>query len=881
MEAGRSVPQHYELAILYPRSKVLQSYIIDYFIVVVQICRRFHAYTRKSVLSKIVSSLNDADIKEYQSKLVSWSKSIGEEINSLVAHTTEEEAQKNSRFRALMTKSSKATSQQQKVQLYQRILNQCSQYDYETTWRQLRKIGTTTIYSKAPEYHKWKYEWAPVSKYSALLFSGKLGSGKSVMMANIVDDLFIQCKLEVATVAYYFCRHDLPESLKARTVMGALVRQIVRPFFNAFEDMDFINDLAMGFSAMFLLMENVLPNTHKVYVVLDGLDLCDRTEQQTVFEQLRKLQLYFAVFPCITLRLGPDSKLASVSEHIYAAKVVSLPDNTPDIETFIHAELTRCLECGSLTIGNPRLILDIHETLSKESKGMFLWVDLQIKSLCTMRTDEEITVALGDLPKDLSEIYDRILQQSSEPGKPYQKRILEILTAAQRPLTVDELREAVSVSPGDTVWTAAKLVNDIYATMASCGCLLVVEEEERTVRFMHPSVEQYLYNRYKDSRDSSITVEGCHRTMAEIIVTYLNYGVFGTEVSTFRVPKVNVGSTPAMVIQSTTAFSKSTQSLALKLLKLRKQPDFDVGRTLAEELRSNQNPIEQKFHFHDYAQQWCPLHVSETFQLEPHVTRLLPTVLERRASTARYLSSFAESYVMGALERHNVALMKVLLGTVIGQWAINEVLPSTVGRGTYSAFHYAVCSGSEAMVQLFLDHSKGKGPYLTHKGGNICSDAFLGNEQRIERHIQVEYRDSLLRHICMSGGSPLTCAIWGGSHGVIKLLLQSEKIDVNAGELERTAIWEAVKRGDRIALGMLLASEKVQLDDYGIEKLMKLAKEKGDQEIFMTLTNVYAHHPSGRSAPIPETQMLRPSTNLVGFLAPGHSTHRIREHQVA
>ncbi|KAF1841078.1 uncharacterized protein K460DRAFT_247637, partial [Cucurbitaria berberidis CBS 394.84] len=569
MEASRSIPQHYELAILYPRSKPLQSYLIDYFIVVVQICHSFQSHSRKSPLWKIASSLNDTDMKEFQSKLASWSNLISGEISSLVAHTTEEEAHKNSRFRALMTKASKTTSQQQKIKAFQRILNLCSEYDYETTWRQMRKTGNTTLYSKAAEYIEWKVE----SKYNTLVFSGKLGSGKTVMLANIVDDLFIQCESEVATVAYFFCRHDLAKSLEARTIIGALVRQMIRPFFNAFDDMEFDNTY-LDYDDLISLLRQVLPSKHKTYVILDGLDICNRAEQQT---------------------------LASISEAFPAAKIAPLLDNTPDIEAFIEAQLTLCLENRSLIIGHPLLILDIHNALSRGSKGMFLWVALQIKSLCTMQTDEEITNALEDLPEDLSEIYGRILQKSPESKKPYQKRILEIVTAAQRPLTVGELREALSVSPGDTVWTSAKLINDIYATMASCGCLLVVDEEERTVRSIHPSVEQFLLNRYKDSQGLNITMEGCHKTMADIIVTYLSYGVFGTELSTTRIPEVKVGSAPATIIQSTTASPMSAQSLALKLLKLRKRPDFDVGKTLAKELRNDQSPRVQEFNFHEYA----------------------------------------------------------------------------------------------------------------------------------------------------------------------------------------------------------------------------------------------------------------------------------------
>ncbi|KAH7388653.1 hypothetical protein BKA66DRAFT_55203 [Pyrenochaeta sp. MPI-SDFR-AT-0127] len=47
-------------------------------------------------------------------------------------------------------------------------------------------------------------------------------------MANIVEDLHVHTEIENTSVAYFFCRHDLPESLKARTVIGALVRQLRR-----------------------------------------------------------------------------------------------------------------------------------------------------------------------------------------------------------------------------------------------------------------------------------------------------------------------------------------------------------------------------------------------------------------------------------------------------------------------------------------------------------------------------------------------------------------------------------------------------------------------------------------------------------------------------
>jgi len=56
-------------------------------------------------------------------------------------------------------------------------------------------------------------EWRDGSDPSALLYTGKLGSGKSVLLANIVDDLSLRTEEMGSQVAYFFYKHDVSESL--------------------------------------------------------------------------------------------------------------------------------------------------------------------------------------------------------------------------------------------------------------------------------------------------------------------------------------------------------------------------------------------------------------------------------------------------------------------------------------------------------------------------------------------------------------------------------------------------------------------------------------------------------------------------------------------
>jgi hypothetical protein len=136
MNAGRSAPRYENIALLYPRSKKLQSHLFEYFIVVVSLCHMLFRFAQKSTISQFVSSLSDSELKTYQSDLDIWANAIKEEVSILVIERIEEEAQENTRFRAFLSKGSKSTSLEQKLKTRLRVLDFCSIYDYETPWKQ-------------------------------------------------------------------------------------------------------------------------------------------------------------------------------------------------------------------------------------------------------------------------------------------------------------------------------------------------------------------------------------------------------------------------------------------------------------------------------------------------------------------------------------------------------------------------------------------------------------------------------------------------------------------------------------------------------------------------------------------------------------------------
>ncbi|KAH7401756.1 hypothetical protein DE146DRAFT_779970, partial [Phaeosphaeria sp. MPI-PUGE-AT-0046c] len=567
MHVGRTAPRYQEIASLYPRSTKLQSYLSEYFIVVVGLCRYLFKFGQKSTVQQFASSLSDGYLKTFQADLDKWATSIKEQMDV-------SEAQESSGFRALTRDMFMSASRQQIHATRIRVLDFCSTYDYETAWKQIRKAGNAPFHTQQAEYREWRDGSHP----GTLLYTGKLGSGKSVLLANIVDDLSLLSKKEKPLVAYFFCKHDVPESLQARTIIGSIARQLLRTVTDLSKSATSYENThtTVGTEQVLEMLFQSFSTTVKVCLVLDGLDECDNEEKEIL---------------------------------LLATRIVPMPADNPDIDAFIEAELKRCLDQERLVIRDPALIIDIQDALSKGSQGMFLWVALQIQSLCSMKTDYAVKKALTDLPRDLSETFARILQKSGSSDPALQTKTLQLVLAAYRPLTTDELREALSVTPGDATWDPSKVLNNVYTALACCGCLLAVDEEELTVRVVHHSVKQYILGELDGVKHTKFSLEEAQRMLADTVVTYLGYGVFGTEISRVHTRPMVAQSAPSKIVRATMGSSNTARHFATKFLESRRQPTFDMSKAIAEARSLLNSKPQDTFRFYSYAKTYWQDHV--------------------------------------------------------------------------------------------------------------------------------------------------------------------------------------------------------------------------------------------------------------------------------
>ena len=364
MNAGRRAPRHQAMAMLYPRSKELRNSLYEYFIVVVRLCHHVLGFTRKSTISRLISTTAQAELDAFRAGLDTWSGHINDEIillqNQLLCDTATEQGS----IRRLLVGSWEEQKFQKRLKKRLNFLDRCSTYSYMHPWKQIRKRGTTSLFASNAGYQTWKDSYGP----SVLAILGKLGAGKSVTVANLVDQLHLEKK----NVVYFFCRHDIAQSLSAREILGSIVRQCISLLPTETADV-LVNTLYASSSptlldsdalADILMLPSIQEET--IYLLLDGLDECDRPDWEILSDYLQKLQGTTSWKLCLSARTGTED----VFENLQVKHKFLIPEDSPDISRYIESEFERRIANNSLALSDERLRGEIRNALEKHAKGM-------------------------------------------------------------------------------------------------------------------------------------------------------------------------------------------------------------------------------------------------------------------------------------------------------------------------------------------------------------------------------------------------------------------------------------------------------------------------------------------------------------------------------
>lgn len=123
------------------------------------------------------------------------------------------------------------------------------------------------------------------------------------------------------------------------------------------------------------------------------------------------------------------------------------------------------------------------DLVQQKSRGCFLWGQLIVKELVQVQTVAQAERVLKTTPSDMDDLYIRVLSDMAKAKFNHElvKSILTLAACCGRPLTVNELREAIEIDINDTVGDVARSIGDF------CGNFVYLDKMKR-LQLVHATV---------------------------------------------------------------------------------------------------------------------------------------------------------------------------------------------------------------------------------------------------------------------------------------------------------------------------------------------------------------------------------------------------------
>ena len=231
-----------------------------------------------------------------------------------------------------------------------------------------------------------------------------------------------------------------------------------------------------------------------------------------------------------------------------------------------------------------------------------------------------IRETLDNLPEGLGGTYKRILVAISRSPLRARlaRKIFQWATVAQRPLHVEELKEAVAFSPEDKQWEEDKVPNEDLMFESCRG--LIIKDEDGTVHFAHHTVRQYLIGGLATKIDPGfeVSIRDADSLAGLTCVAYLSFSDFETQLTSTTPTAILerkgvLESGGPLWIPSILGIRKSIFSIPYKMLRgdsASQASDFDYWKHLRPRPKPRYNPsadLKDKYRLLCYAiENWEP-----------------------------------------------------------------------------------------------------------------------------------------------------------------------------------------------------------------------------------------------------------------------------------
>ncbi|KAK8092213.1 uncharacterized protein PG998_015045 [Apiospora kogelbergensis] len=207
------------------------------------------------------------------------------------------------------------------------------------------------------------------------------------------------------------------------------------------------------------------------------LPYSDRKDRNPVREKERDFRLLEEQRPTIRLAGENEAEVQKIAREIYIV---------------IQARAKQLKRTLPLEDGDYCTLLD---GMTRVQNRTYLWATLvfEVIEKAVETTRSELAAILNELPQDVDEAYEKILSRNQGRAITKARKILQIIVAAERPLTLDEMSTALAVEEhlerGGGVQPES--VERFYRTIRHlCGLFVIINDSK--IYLMHQTAREFL-----------------------------------------------------------------------------------------------------------------------------------------------------------------------------------------------------------------------------------------------------------------------------------------------------------------------------------------------------------------------------------------------------